>query len=350
MSKHKFFAQPAAMTVREIAALTGAEPAENAPLDRIIRDIAPLDLARASDLAFVDSRKYADALVATGAGACLMASSFEASAPKTTAVLRVREPYRAFVAVACKLYPEALRPSSLFDAQGAAAGAHVHPTAAIEEGVTIDPGVVIGPRAAIGSGTAIAANVVVGPDVQIGRNCSIGPGASILHALIGDGVIIHAGCRIGQDGFGYLMGMRHVKIPQVGRVIIQDNVEIGANTMIDRGGIRDTVIGEGSKIDNLCQIGHNVMIGRHCILVAQCGLSGSVTLEDHVVLAARVGIIEHIRVGEGAQVASRSTVLRDVPAGARWGGVMSAKPIRRYFREMVALERLARGGEDGRND
>src|SRR5262249_36106532 len=151
----------------------------------------------------------------------------------------------------------ALRPSSLFAAAGT--GAAVHPTARLESGVTLDPGAVIGPGAEIGSGTAIAANAVIGPQVRIGRDCAVGPGASGLHALVGDRVIIHPGCRIGQDGFGYVMGPAgHLKVPQVGRVIIQDDVEIGAGTAIDRGAIRDTVIGEGTKIDNLVQVGHNV--------------------------------------------------------------------------------------------
>ena len=164
-----------------------------------------------------------------------------------------------------------------------APGAVVHPTAEIEDGVTVDPGAVIGPRAAIGAGTVIGANAVIGPDVQIGRDCSVGAGASIVHALIGDNVILHAGCRIGQDGFRYHPSPKgHVKVPQLGRVIIQDDVEIGANTAIDRGGSGDTVIGEGTKIDNLVQIGHNCMIGRHCIIVRECGLSGSVTLGDYV--------------------------------------------------------------------
>ncbi len=198
-------------------------------------------------------------------------------------MLRTAQPFRDFVVVSRKLFPDALRPRSLFDAEGVAPGAIVHPTAEIEDGVIIDPGAVIGPRAAIGSGTVIGATAVIGPDVQIGRDCSVGPGASIMHALIGDNVILHGGCRIGQDGFRYHPTAKgHVKVPQLGRVIIQDNVEIGANTAIDRGGIGDTVIGEGTKIDNLVQIGHNCMIGRHCIIAAECGLSGSVVLGDYV--------------------------------------------------------------------
>ncbi len=178
--------------------------------------------------------------------------------------------------------------------------------------------------------------------MRIGRDCAVGAGTSISHALVGDRVIIHPGCRIGQDGFGFLMGAAgHLKVPQIGRVIIQDDVEIGAGTTIDRGAIRDTMIGEGTKIDNLVQIGHNVVIGRHCVLVAQTGISGSSTLEDFVALGARVGVTNHVTIGEGAQIAAISIVAGDVPPGARWGGT-PAKPVKQWFREVKMLEHLAR--------
>src|SRR5205823_225171 len=238
--------------------------------------------------------------------------------------------------------PDALRPSSLFGSKGVAAGAIVHPAAQIENGVSIDPGVVIGPRAAIGAGTAIGATAAIGPDVQIGRDCSIGPGASIIHALIGDNVILHAGCRLGQDGFRYHMGAQgHIKVPQLGRVIVQDNVEIGAGTAIDRGASGDTVIGEGTKIDNLVQIGHNVSVGRNCIIVAQCGISGSVVLGDNVILGGQVGIADHLTIGEGAMIGAKSGVVSNVPAGEKWLGV-PAWPGREFLRATAALRRLAR--------
>jgi UDP-3-O-[3-hydroxymyristoyl] glucosamine N-acyltransferase len=336
-----FFKQPPVMTIGDVVALTGAELRGSAPLDRIVADVTSLERARPSDLTFLDSNKHVDALGKTRAGACLMAKQFEASAPANVIVLLVKDPMRAFVAVARHLHPDALRPSSLFDVAGVASGASVHSTAEIEDGVTIDPGAVIGPRAGIGSGTVIGANAVIGPDVQIGRNCTVGPNASIVHSLIGDGVVVHAGSQIGHDGFRYQPGPQgHTKVPQLGRVIIQDNVEIGAGTTVDRGGVDDTVIGEGTKIDNLVQIGHNCRIGRHCIIAGLCGLAGSVRLGDFAMLGGQAGIADHLTIGEGAMVAAKSGVMTDVPNGERWGGA-PAMPIRDFFRLLAAMRRQA---------
>lgn len=341
MTKPLFFRSARPLTIGEIAALTGAEPRGGTPLDRIIGNIAPLERAGSGDLVFFDNPSYRDQLRMTQGEACLVAARFENDVPTPVAVLRVGDPYAAFVKVARALFAESLRPSSLFEAQGITAGASVHATARLESGVTIDPGAVVGPRAEIGAGTVIGPTAVVGPDVRIGRDGKIGAGATVTHALIGDRVIIHPGCRIGQDGFGYQVNAgRHGKIPQVGRVIIQDDVEIGAGSTIDRGAMGDTVIGEGTKIDNLVQIGHNVSIGRHCIIVAQTGISGSVTLEDWVMLGGQVGIADHLTIGEGAQIGASSGLMHDVPAGAKWVGT-PAKPAREFFREISALRRLA---------
>jgi len=246
MTEPFFFNRGRGLSVREIAALTGAKPRPGADLDRRITGIAALDQAAPTDLAFLEKAKYAPQLSVSSAGACLTTERYAGRAPAHTSVLCVGEPYRAFVEVARTLFPDALRPSSLFEASGVAVGALVHPTVRMESGVTVDPGAVIGPRAEIGSGTVINAGAAIGPNVRIGRQCTIGANASITNSLIGDRVVVHAGCAIGQDGFGYVMGATgHRKVLQVGRVIVQDDVEIGAGTTIDRGANRDTVIGEG---------------------------------------------------------------------------------------------------------
>jgi UDP-3-O-[3-hydroxymyristoyl] glucosamine N-acyltransferase len=349
MTEPFFFSRGRGLSVREIAALASAKPRPGADLDRRITGIAALDQAAPSDLAFLDKAKYAPQLSTSAAGACLTTERYAGRAPAQVSVLCVAEPYRAFVEVARGLFPEALRPSSLFEAGGGiAVGSFVHPSARMETGVTVDPGAVIGPRAEIGTGTVINSGAAIGPNVRIGRHCAIGANASITNSLIGDRVIVHAGCAIGQDGFGYLMGATgHRKVLQIGRVIIQDDVEIGANTTIDRGAIRDTVIGEGTKIDNLVQIAHNVSIGRHCLLAGQVGISGSTTVEDGVIMAGQVGVADHLTVGAGAVLGAQAGVISNVPAGARWGGT-PARSGKQWLREMATLERLAKQASKAR--
>jgi UDP-3-O-[3-hydroxymyristoyl] glucosamine N-acyltransferase len=213
--------------------------------------------------------------------------------------------------------------------------------------VTVDPGAAIGAEAEIGTGTVVGANAVIGAKVRIGRNCSIGPNASIAHALIGDRVILHAGCLIGQDGFGFVMvAGGHHKIPQIGRVIIQDDVEIGAGTTIDRGGLRDTVIGEGTKIDNQVQVGHNVSIGRHCILVAQVGIAGSAVIEDYVMLGGQAGVADSLTVGEGAKIGAKTGVHTNIPAGETWLGAPAMR-ARDFWRAMAVLQSAAKLNASG---
>ena len=348
MMEPQFFAPGAGLTAGEIAALTGAELRPGADLERRVTGIAPLDRAGPADLAFLDDAKLADQLASTGAGICLLSKRFADRAPAHLTLLVVRAPFRAFVIATRALFPSSLRPAALSDRSGVAQGAIVDPSARLENGVTVDFGAIVGGRVEIGAGTLIGANSVIGADVRIGRNCAIGAGATVYHALIGDRVIVHPGARIGQDGFGFVPGANgHLKVPQVGRVIIQDDVEVGANTTIDRGSISDTVIGEGTKIDNLVQIAHNVTVGRHCFLAGQVGISGSVTLEDYVMLGGQAGVVDHIVIGEGAQIAAKAAVMMgNVPAGAKMFGI-PARPKREVFREMLALARLARMRQAG---
>lgn len=332
MAEPVFFTPAKSLGLDELAELTGARiHAAGAPGLRIT-NVAALDRAGPADIAFLDHGDDPAGLAMTCAGACLLPGPLADRAPARVATLVSPQPFRDFVVVARALFPAALRPSSLFEASGIAAGAAVHPSARLESGVCIDPGAIVGPRAEIGAGTSIGAGAVIGPDVRMGRNCAIGAGASITHAFLGDRVVVQPGCRIGQDGFGFLAGVHgpfdpgqgddgrrgkgQAKAPQVGRVIIQDAVEVGAGTAIDRGSYRDTVIGEGTKIDNLVQIAHNVTIGRHCMIVAQAGIAEGATVEDFVVLGARAGVAGHVVIGEGARVAATSFVRGDVPEGA----------------------------------
>ena len=276
MAKIRFFPLSAAPSLADVAGWCGATLASEADALRVINDVAPLDQAGPGDLTFLDNPKYLELFRSTRAAAALVAPRYAGAASAGCAPLLTAEPYRAMAKVMARLFPSAVKPGPVFEENGVSPAARVHASARLEAGVIIDPGAVIGRGAEIGAGTVVGANAVIGPGVRIGRDGAIGAGTTILAALIGDRVIIHPGARIGQDGFGYLPSPRgHQKIPQTRRVIIQDDVEIGANTTIDRGSTRDTVIGEGTKIDNLVQIAHNVSIGRHCLIAGQSGISGS---------------------------------------------------------------------------
>lgn len=340
MAEPVFFPLATSLEYGEVASISGASLPEGVEPTLRVEGAAALEIAGPGDLAYMDNPKYTEALAATKAGLCLISPRFADRVPAGTVALVSPVPYHAFAKVLSRFFPTALKPESVFGSQGVAPGAIVHATAVLEPGVTVDPGAVIGPGAEIGAGTVVAAHAVIGPQVRMGRNCSIGAGSTIQSSLIGNRVIIHPGARIGQDGFGFAMSPKgHMKVPQIGRVIIQDDVEVGANSTIDRGASRDTVIGEGTKIDNLVQIGHNCVIGRHCVICAQTGLAGSSTLEDFVVLGGQVGLAGHLTIGAGAQIAAQSGVAGDVPRGARYGGY-PAQPALGWARETALLKTL----------
>lgn len=342
MSDPVFFPPFAPVTLGTIGQWAEAELLRG-EADAEIASVGPLEDAPDGALVFFDNTAYLKQLGETKAAACIVSPKHKDKVPETVAVLLSADPYRAWAKVLANLYPDAMFPKPAGFA-GISERAVVDPDAKLEDGVSVQAGAVIGAGAEIGSGTAILANAVIGEGVRIGRDCVIGANSMVQHALIGNRVYLHPGVCIGQDGFGYAMGPGgHLKVPQVGRVVIQDNVEIGANTTVDRGANRDTVIGEGTKIDNQVQIGHNVVIGRHCVLVSQVGLSGSCTLEDFVAIGGQTGVRGHVRIGMGAQIAAVSVVGEDIPVGGRYGGT-PAKPVKQWFREMAALRKLAERG------
>lgn len=346
MAAPVFFGKPEPLRVSEIIAITGCSVKLGADTDVSVTSIGPLESARPGQLTFLENVSYADRAGDTSATACFVAPKFASKIPDRTIALIVNEPYKAYAKVAARLYSTAMKPGSAFETVGVSPGSFIHPTARLEEDVVVDPGAVIGPRAEVGARSFIGAHAVIGPDVRIGRGSSIGAGATVQHALLGNRVIVHSGARIGQDGFGFAMGPGgHVKVAQIGRVVIQDDVEIGANTAIDRGATRDTTIGEGTKIDNLVQIGHNCTIGRHCVIVAQVGLAGSSRLEDYVVVAGQVGVAGHVTIGMGAQIGAQSGVMADIPPGSRQLGSPS-RPAKQAMREHLLLAKLAQRAKD----
>ncbi len=292
-------------------------------------------------MSFLDNKLYVDSFTKSRAGACLVHPDFVARAPAGMALLLTGEPYRGYGLVAQAFYPPPpLEP-------GIAASASVDATAVLGDGCRVGPGAVVAARAEIGRRCRIGANAVIGEGVVLGDDCVIGPQTSLMCCLIGARAVIHAGVCIGQDGFGFALGADgHTKVPQLGRVIIEDDVEIGANTTIDRGACPDTVIGAGTKIDNLVQIAHNVRLGRGCIIVSQVGISGSTKVGDFVMMGGQAGLIGHLEIGAGARIAAQSGVARDVPGGQTVAG-SPAVPAREHWRQMVTLAALAKKKKKG---
>jgi UDP-3-O-[3-hydroxymyristoyl] glucosamine N-acyltransferase len=341
MADPVFFVPSSTYTVGDLATLTGAQLVNPAHADRPVLGIASAEAGGDGMLVYIEGKRNEALIPHLTAAALLCNPRVAAKVPPHVAVLASDAPQYAFASVARLLYPTAARPGPMTRETGISSAAFVEDGAHVEEGAIIEAGAVVCSGASIGRGTIIAPRAVVGPFCRIGRDCFIGAGTSIQTALIGDRVVIHAGVQVGQDGFGYVPGKNGPeKIPQIGRVIIQDDVEIGANTTVDRGGMADTVIGEGTKIDNLVQIAHNVRIGRGCIIAGHCGLSGSVTLGDFVMLGGRVGLADHVAVGSGARLAASSGVMDNVPAGEIWAGA-PAIPMRDFFREVASVRKLA---------
>ncbi|MCW5699646.1 MAG: UDP-3-O-(3-hydroxymyristoyl)glucosamine N-acyltransferase [Rhodospirillales bacterium] len=337
MVDSRFFKVSGPFSLNELEEISGAKVGgDSENRTKMFADVAPLNAAGPGDVTFFEDIRYSPALAVSKAGACLIREEDAAKAPTGMVLLVTPQPLRAFARVANAFYPGGA------DGVGVHASAVVDASARIGEGCRIDAGAVVGAEAELGDRTLISANAVIGPGVVVGQDGFVGACASLAFCIIGERTYIHPGVRIGQDGFGFIPGRDgHLKVPQLGRVIIGDDVEIGANTTIDRGAASDTVIEDGTKIDNLVQIGHNVRLGKGCIVVAQVGISGSTTVGKGVMIGGQAGFAGHTKVGDGARIAAKTGVIRDIEPGAAVMGYPSV-PVRQFFRQVVALAHLAK--------
>jgi UDP-3-O-[3-hydroxymyristoyl] glucosamine N-acyltransferase len=337
MADPRFYDNHGPFTLAVVCAHSGVELPVGADGAARILDLATLEGAGAQHLAFCASRAASVALTQTKAGFCFFdKSAGSVNAPPGTISLPCKSAQHAFAAALNLFYPENML--TVWSQTLA-----VDPSAKIGADVMLAPGVIIGPGVEIGDRTRIGPNAVIGRGVSIGRDCEIGSNVTVTHSYIGDRVAIFPGTQLGQPGFGFASSpIGHIKIPQIGRVIVQDKVEIGACCAIDRGAIGDTVVGEGTKIDNLVQIGHNTHIGRHCIIVSQVGISGSCEIGDFVVMGGQAGVADHAIIGDGTRLAARTGVMPGVlPPGRDYGGA-PARPVKDWLRESIVLAKLAK--------
>ncbi len=334
MSDSRFFKKAPSLTLAQIIEITGARLAGEGDLSRLFDDVQGLDKATEKDVSWMFVASMKEELTHCKAGACLVGEEFAPFVPKETICLICQDPHRSYGLLSQAFYP--VEVTGVISEK-----AFVDDSAVIGEESRIDAGAYIGPHVVLGKRCHVYPNAVVLDAVQMGDDCIIGPNATVSHCLAGNKVYIYAGAQIGQDGFGFAMNAQGpVKVVQLGRVIIGNDVEIGANTTVDRGAMGDTVIGNGVRVDNLVQIAHNVKVGDNCVLVSQVGIAGSTELEPFVVLAGQAGVVGHIKIGAGSQIAAQSGILQNVPAGSKLMG-SPAVPLKEYFRQIVTLQKLA---------
>ena len=335
MADPKFFPRSKKLTLGQISDLTKITLPISADKNRIFLDISSLDKASKDNICFLDNKNYIDQFKKSKAGACFFKKGFINVAPKNMIYLVSENPYHSFAIVANAFYP-----IKDITTAGIHPKAHVETSVKYDDTVQIAPGAVVSSDVVIGSKCLIGANTVILSGVIIGDNTVIGPNCTIAYSIIGSNVKIHNGVRIGQDGFGYAQNENiSLKMPQLGRVLIKDKVEIGSNCSIDRGTGPDTIIGEGTKLDNLVQIGHNAVLGKNCILVAQSGVAGSTQIGNNVIIGGQVGIAGHLKIGNNVKIAAKSGVMKNIENGMTVGGIPSL-PINDWHRQTILLKRL----------
>jgi UDP-3-O-[3-hydroxymyristoyl] glucosamine N-acyltransferase len=333
MGDPRFFAHTGPHALAAIATIAkGEAPA----VEKMFSGVAPLQSAEPNQVSFLDNRRYASALEHTMAGAVIVHPDMLARVPDATIAIITPAAYEAWARVAALFHPAPP------NCPGIHRSAIVDPTARIDPSAEIGPYVVVEAGSVIGPGCRIGSFVSVGKGVTIGSDCRIGAHASLSHALLGSRVYIYPGARIGQEGFSFATTKSgFLSIPQLGRVVIEDDVEVGANSTIDRGSTHDTVIGAGSRLDNLVQIGHNVRLGRCCVIVAQVGIAGSTVLEDFVQVGGQAAMAGHLHIGAGTQIGAQAGVISDAAPGSVLLG-SPAQPRTEFFRQVATLRRMTR--------
>lgn len=336
MTDFNFFHNSGPFTAIELAEISGAEIAGTVKPDFLYMDVSPLDVAGKTDVSFLDNKKYKDTFLASAAGLCIVRPNMVEMAPNDMVLLLTHDPYSAYARIAFSFYPLS-SPKKLISDHSL-----ISSSAKIGKNCSIAAGVIIGANVSIGDNCSIAGNTEIMAGCEVGEGCTIGSSVTLQYCLIGKSVMIHPGVKIGQDGFGFAPGRQgHLKVPQLGRVIIGDLVEIGANTTIDRGTGPDTIIGNGTKIDNLVQIGHNVKVGKHCLIVAQVGISGSTKIGDFTMIGGQTGIAGHLKIGSSVKIAAQTGVMRDIGDNETVCGT-PARPMKTFMREIATVQKLAR--------